>query len=152
MSSPSEHYIELNWQRSSADFSYETYNRNHLIQFPGGQFVKASSAPAYFGDSELVNPEESILAALSSCHMLTVLAIAAKKKLVVDHYQDRPIAILEPNTEGRMMVSRITLHPKMTFSVTVNEDIVRNLHNSAHKHCFIANSLLSEQIIEPVFD
>ncbi|HFB65038.1 MAG TPA: OsmC family peroxiredoxin [Aeromonadales bacterium] len=148
----SEHYIELNWQRSSEDFTYETYNRNHLIQFPGGQFIKASSAPAYFGDSELVNPEESLLAAVSSCHMLTVLAIAAKKKLVINHYQDRPVATLAPNAEGRMMVDTITLKPKISFEVEVNEQTVEKLHESAHKHCFIANSLLSEQIISPVFE
>ncbi len=148
----SEHYIELNWQRSSVDFTYESYNRNHLIQFPGGQFIKASSAPAYFGDSELVNPEESLLAALSSCHMLTVLAIAAKKKLVVNHYQDRPIATLAPNTDGRMMVDTITLKPKIIFETKVDKHSIEKLHESAHRHCFIANSLLSEQKISPVFD
>ena len=152
MNDSAEHFIELNWQRSSEDFSYETYNRNHLIQFPGGQFVKASSAPAYYGDSLLVNPEESLLAALASCHMLTVLAIAAKKKLIVNHYQDRPTAILKANEKGQMMVSRVTLHPKITFSSQVEQTVVEGLHNSAHKHCFIANSLLSEQIIEPAFD
>ncbi len=148
----SEHFIELSWQRSSSDFTYETYNRNHLIQFPGGQFVKASSAPSYFGDADLVNPEESILASLSSCHMLTVLAIAAKKKLIIDHYEDRPTAILATNEEGRMMVKTITLNPKITFSGSqVEKETVDRLHQSAHKHCFIANSLISEQIILPRF-
>ncbi len=148
----SDHFIKLSWQRSSEDFSYETYNRNHLIQFPGGQFVKASSAPAYFGDPDLVNPEESILAALSSCHMLTILAIAAKKKMVIDHYEDRPVAELAPNEKGRMMVKTITLNPKITFNGNdVDEAKVKRLHDSAHKHCFIANSLLTEQVISPQF-
>jgi len=146
----SELYINLSWQRSSEDFSYENYNRNHLVQFPGGQFIKASSAPNYFGDADLVNPEESLLAALSSCHMLTVLAIAAKKKLIIDHYEDKPVATLAANEAGSMMVKTITLSPKITFSDnSVDKDTIKKLHESAHKHCFVANSLITEQIIQP---
>ncbi len=148
----SEHYIELSWQRSSADFNYETYNRNHLIQFPGGQFFKASSAPAYFGDETLVNPEESLLAALASCHMLTVLAIASKKKLIVNHYEDRPEATLAPNATGKIMVDSITLRPKISFVTEVDASVVEKLHESAHKNCFIANSLLTRQTISPRFN
>jgi organic hydroperoxide reductase OsmC/OhrA len=82
--------------------------------------------------------------------MLTVLAIAAKKKLIIDHYEDKPVAIVAANETGNMMVTTITLTPKITFSdKSVSQETINRLHDSAHKHCFIANSLISDQIIQP---
>jgi organic hydroperoxide reductase OsmC/OhrA len=75
-----EHRIALDWSRGDAPFTYEAYPRNHTIAFKGGAPVTFSAAPAYKGDTGKGDPEDLLVAALSSCHMLSFLAIAAKKK------------------------------------------------------------------------
>jgi organic hydroperoxide reductase OsmC/OhrA len=91
----SEHKITLEWKRESESFSYESYNRDHVLVFEGGARVPASAAPAYRGNPAHINPEEALVAALSSCHMLTFLAVAAKKQFVVDRYSDHAVGFLE---------------------------------------------------------
>ncbi|HBS30617.1 MAG TPA: osmotically inducible protein OsmC, partial [Parvularcula sp.] len=80
----SEHIAEIDWKRQTESFAYDHYNRAHDWRFDGGVVVPGSAAPGYKGEPERVDPEEAFVAALSSCHMLTFLAIAAKKKLTVD--------------------------------------------------------------------
>ncbi len=97
----SEHKISLEWKRGTEDFTYESYTRDHVLVFDGGVRVPASAAPAYRGNSAHVNPEEGLVAALSSCHMLTFLAVAAKKQFVVDQYSDHAVGLLEKKPEGK---------------------------------------------------
>ena len=97
----SQHHVALQWQRESADFTYQTYNREHRWVFDGGVEVPASASPGFLGNPACVDPEEAFIAALSSCHLLTFLAIAAKRRLVVDAYSDRPVGHLERDAEGR---------------------------------------------------
>ena len=99
----SEHKITLEWKRETDSFSYESYNRDHVVIFEGGVRVPASAAPAYRGNASHVNPEEALVAALSSCHMLTFLAATAKKQFVVERYltfynQKRPHRALDGHT------------------------------------------------------
>jgi len=83
----SDHHATLHWARTSADFTYNTYNRAHDVRFKGGAIVVPSSAaPEFKGDVDRVDPEEAFVGSLSSCHMLTFLAICARKRLVVDSY------------------------------------------------------------------
>jgi organic hydroperoxide reductase OsmC/OhrA len=78
----SEHHITLNWEKGDAPFTYDAYPRNHTLGFKNGQEVMiASSSPVYKGDASKADPEDMLVAALSSCHMLSFLAIASKKKL-----------------------------------------------------------------------
>lgn len=145
----SEHKALVTWKRSTPDFVYETYDRTHSIRFEGGIECKASSAPEFLGKKEYVNPEESFAAALSSCHMLTFLAVAAKSRLTVDRYEDNAVAILEKNAEGKMCVTKVHLRPKIQFSGEVpTAEKVKDLHAKAHKHCFIANSVSCAVSIE----
>jgi organic hydroperoxide reductase OsmC/OhrA len=92
--------------------------RTHLAQFPGGK-VTASSAPEYKGDARFVNPEEMSAAAVASCHMLTLLAVAAKSRLHLLTYSDRAVAHLEKDTNGIIRVTRVDLHLKVTFKEDV---------------------------------
>ena len=148
----SSYSINLNWQRETPDFDYKTFNRGHVWQLSGDQTVRGSAAPDYFGDADRSNPEEALLAALSSCHMLTFLAIAALKKLVVDRYEDEPVAEVGKNVHGKMMVSQITLRPKVTFSgAAPDSKVVMDLHRKATENCFIGNSLLTPVALEPRF-
>ncbi|MCC7219470.1 MAG: OsmC family protein [Candidatus Contendobacter sp.] len=145
--------IALNWRRTTPDFDHKTFDRSHTWRLAGGQIVQGSAAPDYSGNPEMSNPEEALLAALSSCHMLTFLTIAALRKLTVDRYEDEPLAELGKNEKGKMMVSRLTLRPLVVFSgATIPDaDSVRELHRKAKENCFIGNSLLSEMSIEPRF-
>ncbi len=148
----SSYSIKLNWRRTTPDFDYKTFNRSHVWHLAGGQAVQGSSAPEYSGDPEMSNPEEALLTSLSSCHMLTFLAIAALKKLVVDSYEDEPWAELGKNEKGRTMVSRLTLRPKVTFgSAAPTPDVVLELHRKAKENCFIGNSLLTPIELKPRF-
>jgi len=147
----SEHRASIAWKRESDDFSYAGYDRTHTWTFEGGARVKASAAPEFQGDAALVNPEEALAAALSSCHMLTFLAIAARKRYVVDSYEDAAVATLDKNAESRLAITRVILHPRVVFSGEKRPDgpELEALHESAHRNCFIANSVRTELIVEP---
>jgi organic hydroperoxide reductase OsmC/OhrA len=146
----SEHSIGLEWKRESEQFTYDTYNRDHFVTFQGGTRMPISAAAAYRGNPTLVNPEEALVAALSSCHMLTFLAVAAKKRFMIDLYSDHAVGYLEKDQQGRMAITRVVLHPKVEFSGTLKptpEDIA-HLHEQAHAGCFIANSVTTHVSIE----
>jgi organic hydroperoxide reductase OsmC/OhrA len=84
----SEHKATIDWKRETESFSYESYGRDHIVEFDGGVRVPASAAPAYRGNPGHMDLESALVGALSSCHMLTFLAIACKKQFVVDCYRD----------------------------------------------------------------
>ena len=142
----SEHKATIAWQRNGADFGYKTYPRDHVWRFAGGVEVPASAAPAYFGNPKLVDPEGALVAALSSCHMLTFLALASNKGFVVDSYEDNAVGHLEKNANGKMAITRVDLHPKIVFggAKQPGETDIQWLHDKAHRECFIANSVLTE--------
>lgn len=145
----SEHHATVSWLRATADFAYDTFNREHQWTFSGGQTITASAAPDYKGDPAGVDPEEGLAAALAGCHMLTFLAIAAKKRYTVDRYESEAIAHAGKNEDGAMAVLRIELRPRVEFSgdrQPTPEDITR-LHEKAHQHCFIANSIKSAVVV-----
>lgn len=145
-----EHQVAIDWERETEGFTYETYNRDHLWTSAGGVKVSASAAPEYRGNAASVNPEEALVAALSSCHMLTFLAVAARKQFVIDAYHDDATGILEKNAEGKLAITRVTLRPKITFSgekKPTPEDL-KLLHDQAHRGCFIANSVKTEVKVE----
>ncbi len=146
----SEHKISLEWKRESESFSYESYNRDHVLVFEGGVRISASAAPAYRGNPAYVNPEEGFVAALSSCHMLTFLAIAAKKHFVVDRYSDHAIGFLEKNQHGKLAITRVILRPLVVFGGTTppTSEQIAALHEGAHNECFIANSVTTEVTVE----
>ncbi|RTY67649.1 OsmC family protein [Flavobacterium sp. LB2P53] len=149
----SEHKVYLNWKNKEDDLSYKTYDRSHLWKFEGETLIKASAAPDYLGRSELVNPEEAFAASLASCHMLTFLAIASMKKYTVAMYEDNAIAILGKNEKLKMAVTTVYLRPNISFKGDNIPDktIINAMHHRAHRECFIANSVLTEIIVEPVY-
>ena len=146
----SEHKVTLEWKRGTGDFSYESYNRDHVWVFEGGAQVPASAAPAYRGNPAHVNPEEALVAALSSCHMLTFLAVAAKKQFVVDRYSDHAVGLLEKNQKGKLAITRVTLRPRIVFGgpTSPTSEQITALHERAHSDCFITNSVLTDVTVE----
>lgn len=142
----SEHVAEIVWKRESEGFGYNDYNRSHDWRFDAGLSVPASATPAYKGDADRVDPEEAFVASLSSCHMLTFLAIASKKRLVVDSYEDRAVGHMEKNEAGRLAITRVELFPRIVFApgTEVDAATLDDMHHMAHEQCFIANSVKTE--------
>lgn len=141
----STHQASVQWARGGADPSYDTYPRNHTWAFEGGPVVPASAAPAYKGGAGCIDPEEALVAAAASCHMLTFLAIAAKKGLVVDSYRDQAVGHMEKNAEGQIAITRIELNPEVRFGGEAPDgEALERMHHSAHRNCFIANSIRAE--------
>src|SRR6185295_3275438 len=130
--------------------TYLTYNRAHEWQFTATK-VPASAAKEYRGEPNRVNPEEAFVAALSSCHMLVFLAIAAKRKLSLDSYEDDAVGVLEKNAEGKLAITRVTLRPKIAWSagLTVSAEDLEKMHHDAHEGCFIASSVKTDVSVEP---
>lgn len=139
----SEHTAALSWKREEKDFAYASYSRDHTWTFDGGVVVKASAAPAYVGNKDLIDPEEAFVASLAACHMLTFLALAARQRYVVDDYQDSAIGHMKKNAEGKLAMTRIVLQPKVSFSEVAkpSDEELRKLHHLAHENCFLANSV-----------
>ena len=147
----SEHRATIAWSRTTDGFQVETYDRAHEWIFPGGLSVPASAAPDYHGDPKLLNPEDALVAALSSCHMLTFLWVCARRGAVVDSYEDDAVGVLEKGADGLMAITRVTLRPRVTFADpnAVSEDQLASFHEKAHRGCFIANSVKTEVTVEP---
>lgn len=137
---------QVTWTRKTADFAYDTYDRTHEIKFPGGIQYTASSAPEYKGNAAYINPEEGLLAALSSCHMLTFLAVAARGGYTVDRYEDSATAVLGKNEKGKLAVTEVNLKPKISFGgdKKPTDEQLATLHEKAHANCFIANSVTTK--------
>jgi organic hydroperoxide reductase OsmC/OhrA len=145
----SEHRVQVAWERGDVEFGYETYPRDHRWRFEGGVEVPGTAAPAFRGDPKRVDPEAAFVASLSSCHMLTFLAIAARKRLVVDAYEDDAVGFLEKNDAGKLAMTRVVLRPRVRFGAAApSKEVVDDLHARAHYECFIANSVKTEVSVE----
>ena len=141
-----EHHIVLNWEKGDGPFTYDAYSRNHAIGFKNSQeTVILSASPAYRGDGSKADPEDLLVAALSSCHMLSFLAIAAKKKLTVHSYQDDAVGFLE-NDNGKLWITRVILRPKV--AIDADAETLAHIHHLAHEACFIANSVKTQVSVE----
>ena len=151
-----DYTAEVLWQRDGQDFLGNRYSRRHLIRFDGGAEVRGSSSPHVvplpFSDPEGVDPEEAFVASLSSCHMLWFLSLAAKAGWQVETYADNASGTMARNGDGRMAMTVVTLHPRVTFSGERRPDgeALHALHHKAHDACFIANSVRTEVRCEPV--
>lgn len=147
----SDHTASIRWSRGNAAFGPD-YPREHEWRFDSGQVLRASAAPGYKGAADAVDPEEALVAALSGCHMLTLLAIAQKKGFIVDAYEDDATGTLDKNSDGRLAVTRVVLRPRIAFAAghaPPDADALAKLHESAHRNCFIANSVRCEVVVEP---
>lgn len=148
----STHVINIAWKRTTKDFDYKTYNRAHTVHFSGGSTTEMSAAPEYLGEPSLANPEEMLVAAISSCFMLTFLAVAAIKGITIDTYIDKATGELAKNSEGKMSVTEVTLHPEITFPADQTPDtpLLRQLFEKAHANCFITNSVKTIVHVKPL--
>jgi organic hydroperoxide reductase OsmC/OhrA len=146
----SEHRATVQWDRQNTQFTQKEYTRDHVWKFEGGSEIRASAAPEYLGNPELVDPERAFVAAISSCHMLTFLSLAAREGFVVDEYEAEAVGTMERNEEKRIAITRVVLSPKIKWGgEPPNAEQLEKLHANAHKYCFIANSVISKIEISP---
>ncbi len=149
-----QYQAQIHWQRGDQVFTDNLYSRAHDWQFDGGLTVPASSSPLSvalpMSVAGNVDPEEALVAAASSCHMLFFLWLAAKQGFTVDEYTDLAVGVMEKDERGKMSITRITLRPKMVFSGAKqpNAEEIAALHHRSHEDCYIANSLRAEIVIE----
>ena len=135
--------IELRWQRNEPDFQPGKYSAEHLVHYNDSYEVQVDAAPDWGGKPENTNPEQALASALSSCHMMTFLALAAKAGWPVASYHDYAEAHLGKNAKGQMSVTRIDLHPVVRFDhgFGIDAAALAKIQDRAHRYCFIANTL-----------
>jgi organic hydroperoxide reductase OsmC/OhrA len=141
------------WQRGEQAFADQRYSRAHSWTFDGGLQVPASSSPLSvpvpMSNPANVDPEEALVAASSSCHMLWFLHIAASSGFIVDVYHDEAGGEMHRNDKGKLAMTRITLRPRIVFAGRQpSAQELDALHHKAHDECYIANSIKAEVIIE----
>ena len=138
--------INLKWSLNGGELSPGKYSNKHQIEFNDEIVINGDAAPDWNGSKQNSNPEQALAAALSSCHMMTFLALAAKFKWPVKNYKDKAIAHLGKNSDGKMSVVKIELNPKVLFSndFKISKDEISKMQDRSHRYCFIANSLSKE--------
>jgi len=150
-----EYSAQVRWQRDEdEDFTGNRYSRAHEWRFDGGAVVAASASPhivpSPYSVEAGVDPEEAFVAALSSCHMLFFLSLAARDGHVVEAYTDEAMGTMGRDEAGRQYVDRVLLRPHVRFGDGTEPDRERleALHHAAHERCFIANSVRTEVVTE----
>ncbi len=152
----SQYEATISWQRNGQSFADNSYSRGHEWTFDGGLTVPASASPGVvplpMSVAENIDPEEAFVASISSCHMLFFLSLAARRGIVVDEYIDEAIGLMEKRADGKTAMTRVVLRPRAMYSGDVGPDPKQldKLHHRAHELCFIANSVLTEIVVEIV--
>jgi organic hydroperoxide reductase OsmC/OhrA len=148
------HVATVDWSgKPGEDFAAGHYSRAHDVIFDGGVTMPASASPsvvrAPWSVEAAADPEEMLIAALSSCHMLTFLDKARRAGFVVSRYRDEAEGVMRKTAEGRIAVTRVALRPRITFEGRQPTDQELDaLHHAAHEECFIANSVRTEVVVE----
>ena len=141
----SELSISLEWNLQEKELKPDIFSKNHKIEINDNIF-NAGPAPEYGGKENEINPEQSLAPAISSCHMMTFLALAAKMRWPVLSYKDKASAFLGKNSKGKMCVNKIELNPEIIFNdnFSVSKDEMNKMQDRSHRYCFVANSLSEE--------
>jgi organic hydroperoxide reductase OsmC/OhrA len=139
----SEHVAEIKWEKEIHSNDASTYSRNHVARFEGQQKLNISAAVEYKGDALCADPEQLLVTAAASCHMLFFLAIADQQGFLPESYSDTPVGYLEKTENGGLEITLIELYPKIVFSGEKKPDdaAIARMHAGAHKRCFVGNSI-----------
>jgi organic hydroperoxide reductase OsmC/OhrA len=148
----------VSWKKGNGPFVGGRYSRAHIWEFDGGEVIKASSSPEAvplpYSDASAVDPEEALVAALASCHMLWFLSIAAKRGFCVQSYRDHASGVLAPGPRGKLCMTTVTLRPHTVFTSAKapGAEAVAAMHEEAHGECYIANSVTTRLTTVPTFE
>jgi organic hydroperoxide reductase OsmC/OhrA len=135
--------LTVNWtgDKGEGTNGYKSYERSHDIIIEGKEIIKSSSDPSFLGDRTKHNPEELLLASISSCHMLWYLHLCSDAAIIVTNYIDNAKGIMEETTNGGGKFTSVTLYPTITLKNIEQQEQANALHAKANELCFIANSL-----------
>ena len=148
MASTHTYRATCSW-RGSTGVGYDAYDRTHVMAAPPAQAeLTMASDPAFRGDPSLLNPEQLLVLAASSCQLLAFLAVAARARVDVVAYEDDAIAVM-PEDDPPTRITEITLRPQITVAGTHPVEKVERLVRLAHQECYIANSLRPEITVPP---
>lgn len=145
----STYTADVNWTlKGGEDFLAGRYSRGHTVGFDGGTVVPASASPHVVGKwavKAAVDPEEMLVAALSSCHMLSFLHVVRLAGFSVAAYRDRAEGVMEEIAPGRHAVTKVVLHPGIEWTGSApDKETLERMHDEAHEACFIANSVKTQ--------
>ncbi|WP_127115860.1 OsmC family protein [Shimia sediminis] len=148
----SELSIDLNWSRNTPNLAPGKIDNGHDITYNSYYTLPGDAAPDWGGDATATNPEQALAASLSSCHMMTFLALAAKAGWPVATYADHAEAYLGKTDKGLMAVTELKLSPLVSFDTgfSISGDEIKEMHERAHRYCFVANSVSARMTISPV--
>lgn len=138
-----QYQVEVKWTGNTGQGTagYRAYDRAHEISVAGKPIIPGSSDPAFRGDPTRYNPEELLVASLSTCHMLWYLHLCADAKIVVTEYRDNPIGIMTETKDGGGRFTEVMLKPVVTVAAGSDSALVEQLHEKAHHLCFVAKSM-----------
>ncbi len=138
-----QYEMRLKWTGNAGEGTrtYRGYRRDHTVEIANKPALLLSSDPAFRGDPSRYNPEELLVASLSSCHMLWFLHLCSVAKISVVAYADRATGVMEERADGSGVFTNVTLHPAVTIEAGGDPEKARALHHDAHRMCFIANSV-----------
>lgn len=143
--------IEWTGNKGKGTSNYKEFERSHTISINNKPNILCSSDPAFLGDKTKHNPEELLLASLSSCHMLWYLHLCSESNIVVNKYIDNPTGIMIEEQNGRGYFSEVTLNPTIIVAENSMIETAIELHKRANKLCFIANSVNFKVFHDPSF-
>ncbi len=141
--------IEWTGNKGSGTFDYRSYSRSHTIKVDGKVDILGSSDSSYRGEKSRHNPEDMLVASISSCHMLWYLHLCADSGVVVLKYEDNAEGKLQIDPSGGGSFTQVVLRPDVEISKDSSVQKAEDLHAKAHDLCFIANSCNFEIVIEP---
>ncbi|CAM3603418.1 OsmC family protein [Dermacoccus barathri] len=153
MSSKAHEYdVTIAWtgNRGTGTSTYNAYGRDHDVRTVGAPTILGSSDPAFRGDSARWNPEQLQVAALSQCHMLWYLNLAAEAGVVVTAYEDNAHGVMVQDFSGGGQFESVTLRPRVAITAESDPDVARQVHARVPEVCFIARSVNFPVNHEPV--
>lgn len=145
-----EYRTSARWTGSTGS-GYDLYERAHEISVPpSGVTLAVSADPAFRGDPALLNPEQLVVAAASSCQLLSFLAVAARARIDIRSYHDQAFGVMPEGSETSL--TEIRLRPRIGVATAVSDDRLTHLVEAAHRACFVARSLRATIVVEPSFE
>lgn len=141
--------IEWTGNRGDGTKSYGGYDRSHTIKAEGKPAIEASSDPAFRGDKSKYNPEDMLVASISTCHMLWYLHLCADAGIVVTAYSDSATGTMKEDAVNGGRFTEVVLHPVVVITDAAKTDLANELHSKAHKQCFISNSVNFPVLVKP---
>jgi organic hydroperoxide reductase OsmC/OhrA len=138
-----EYSVTVQWtgDLGTGTSGYRAYKRDHEISAPGKPAIPGSSDPAFRGDPSRYNPEEMLVASLSTCHMLWYLHLCAEAGVVVTGYVDEPRGVMAETEDGGGHFTEVVLRPRVRLAAGADPELAKGLHEKAHHLCFIASSV-----------